>query len=478
MAEPFLFDEFNGLADTPFSGIKGSFPRITGIDIHSKPGSIIVNQKLTKNSGATIDEFVKFSVSVSDGSRIHFSADSGKIWREVSGTYTLKHTTTPAAGEAKCLGAAEYDGFVFWATESRLHRIAVSNVNGDWSVSAIEDFGTFGNTDVDFHPMVPNLNGKLYIGDGSRVASVNSSASFTANDLDIEPPLRIKTMIEFDIDLVMGTFIAVTVNSCQIVRWDTVETSFQYSPKIQENGINAFIQTDTLLLAQAGRSGRFYFYNGVTLEPYDQRIPGTWSDTQTGLIHPGSVGKFKGVPIFGFSNVAGNPADQGVYSMGSYSTKYQIVISGPEYVISQDKVTSIEIGSILVEDNDVYVAWKDGSNFGVDKLDWSNKFASAFLEFPIIVADPLELSTLAQFIANYVDLPAGTSLTWKYKLNHASSYTTFALSAQDDTDKFQYRVEETLLHRTLQIRVDFNVSVNAAPEIDSFVFTGPTEEPA
>lgn len=85
-----LFESgFRGLSDTLFSGVKGSVYRSVGIDHRSEPGLIKVHQKLTKDSGETIDELCKVSVNVSDGSRLWFSSESGKIWREVSGTYTL-----------------------------------------------------------------------------------------------------------------------------------------------------------------------------------------------------------------------------------------------------------------------------------------------------------------------------------------------------------------------------------------------------
>src|SRR3990167_4292827 len=222
----FIFDSFKGISDSKHSGIKGSFPKCVGLNIHDTPGTITVNQKLTKDSGATIDEFCKVAVSVSDGSRIWFSADSGKIWREVSGTYTLKHTTTPSAGTASTLGAAEFNTIVYWATQSRLHKISVSEIGNAWvdGGNVTENFGTFDVTDSEFHPMVPNLNAGLFIGDGNQVAKVDSAGAFSSNVLDIEAPHRIKCMSAFDIDLVMGTIIASTVNSCKVIRWDTVET--------------------------------------------------------------------------------------------------------------------------------------------------------------------------------------------------------------------------------------------------------------
>src|SRR3990167_3051890 len=122
--ETIYMGEFGGLSDTEHSGPKNSFFRSVGIDWLSEPGRIKVHQKLTKNSGATIDAFCKFAVSASNGYTFWFSNTSGKIWaRAAAGTWTLAYTTVPGAGAAGCLGAKEFNGFIYWATQSRLYRV-------------------------------------------------------------------------------------------------------------------------------------------------------------------------------------------------------------------------------------------------------------------------------------------------------------------------------------------------------------------
>src|SRR3990167_11384966 len=151
-----LFQNFNGISDSLWRGLKDSFYKCVGLDIHSNPGSITVNQKLTLDSGATVTDFCRTSVSASNGYQIWFSYTSGKIWaRASSGTWTLAYTTVPAAGNAGCLGAAEYNGYIYWATQSRLHRIAIADVDGSWTAGQVDDdWQTFTVTDSEFHPMI------------------------------------------------------------------------------------------------------------------------------------------------------------------------------------------------------------------------------------------------------------------------------------------------------------------------------------
>ena len=107
----------------------------------------------------------------------------------------------------------EYDEFVYWATQSRLHRITVAGADNDWDTGVTLNFATFTETDAAYHPMaIQDL--QLWIGDANLVASVNSAGTFTANRLDLNEPHRIRTMIAYELDLLIGTFIAARVLTC------------------------------------------------------------------------------------------------------------------------------------------------------------------------------------------------------------------------------------------------------------------------
>ncbi|MCK5211845.1 hypothetical protein KAJ89_04040 [Candidatus Parcubacteria bacterium] len=464
--------QFGGLADSKWSGILGSFAECVGIDGHSTPGLLKVHQALKKESGATVDSFVKIKVAVSTGESFWFSSTSGKIWRRSStGTWLLVHTTTAAAGGHGCLGAHEYNGYLYWATESRLHRISMSTDHAtvaNWTANAVEDWATFAVTDDTFHPMaIQDLT--LFIGDGNRVASIISDDTFDNNALDIKTPFRVSAMIPFEIDLLIGTYVADTVNRAEAIRWDCVSTSWNTSDPIEEPGINAFIRDDNYVYAQAGRAGNIYLYNGEQLVPF-KKIPGTYSNTAYGKVHPGSVGNFKGVPIFGFSNGSGNPAKQGVYSFGSYSRDYNKVLD-LSFPISERSagalVTSgIEIGAIMVADFDIVVAWKNGATYGVDVIDYSNKLTLAYLETIMLAQKQRDiLKTLAEVSAFYNSLPASTGITFSYSINGAAYVEmTPVTNAKLNQIMSQLSVQDV---GSLQIKVAFTVNSNDAPSVES-----------
>lgn len=466
-----LFQTFNGLSDSLWRGLKDSFYRCVGLDIHSNPGSITVNQKLSLDSGATVTAFCRVALSTSDGGQIWFSYTDGKIWyRSTAGAWTLVYTTAPGAGSAGCLGAEEYNAYIYWGTQSRLHRMPVANIAtaAGWTANAVPNWQTFTSTDAEWHPMVIQIS-TLFIGDGYQVAKVDSAAAFTASAISFLAPIRIKDMTTYGTDLVIGTFIKTTANYAWLFRWDGVQTNQQYSELVEENGINCFMYQGNTLLVQCGTAGNWYFYDGTQLQFY-KKIPGTWTPTKFGEVYPNSAANYRGVPVFAFSNSplatnsTGNPVDQGIYTMGQYSKDYPVVINGPEYIISQDKVATIECGALLVEGNDVYLAWKDGSNYGVDKVDAATKYASAYLETVRITPYIKNNTTTYRVFVNYQSLPASTSVTFKYKSNGDAAYT--AMTTIDDTLNQRLYAELSVDGRAFQIRVEFTTATNNAPVVE------------
>jgi hypothetical protein len=91
-------DNFNrgGISIASSAGGNSSMPTLVGFDLHSTPGLLKVAQKMTKDSGNTVNELCKVAVPASDGNVYWFSSVSGKIWRRSSlGVYSLVHTTAP-----------------------------------------------------------------------------------------------------------------------------------------------------------------------------------------------------------------------------------------------------------------------------------------------------------------------------------------------------------------------------------------------
>ncbi|MEA3430189.1 MAG: hypothetical protein U9R08_02870 [Nanoarchaeota archaeon] len=469
---------FGGLSNSKWSGYEGSFYRSVGIDAHSTPGILKIQQKLAKISSTTIDSFCKVRIGASDGSTLWFSETTGKIWREDSGSVTLVHTTTPAAGNAGCLGAFEYDGYIYWATSARLHRKTITDLS-DWTGGVTEDWATFTNANTSYHLMTV-VSKKLFIGDGNLLAMVEDDSGhvFTANKLDLDAEYIITALDRYDIDVVIGTKINDKVSRCKVIRFDTVGSSWTSEDEIPENGVNSFIRRDNDLFLQAGDTGRIFFYNGSKAVRHS-RMPGDWDHEKKAVIYPHSSAMFKGVPVIGVSNISDTPASNeplllGVYSLGSYSRDYQDVLDLSFPISTGNTTGNIKIGGILVKGNYILVAWQDGSTYGLDRIDYSNKYTSAYMETMILSegAERVNKKTLSELIANYVSLPADCNVKFKYKSKHDAAYSTSYLTTVDDTDRNQLRLDSNSIAEVmaLQLKIEFTVKVNNAPEVESILY--------
>jgi hypothetical protein len=474
-SKPVLITNWNngGLADSKWSGVADSLYRMVGVDVHSEPAVLKAEQKLTKDSGSTVSEFVKWQVTSSNGNTYHFSSQSGKIWeRNSSGTWSLVYTVAPAAGSASILGAIEHNGYIVWATQSRLHRILATNANGaaNWTANATANWQTFTNANSSYHPMVEqNLN--LYIGDGNFLAEWDGT-TFTANALDIKSPLVIKSLGKLSTDVLIGTEVDSNITKTEILRWNTWSVSFSSSDPIEEVGINAFLPADNYVYVSAGRTGNIYVYDGVTLELF-KKVQGDYSATATCIIHPDAVSNLQGQVLFGISNVAGNPNLQGVYRLGRHSRNYNWIMD-LAYPISERSggnlvLSGIEIGSIITRGEKIFVSWKNSTTYGVDILDYTNKLDGAYFESRIMRPDRYNFSTFTKFDMPYNSLPASTAITLYYDKNYAGTYTTPSSPQVTDVDRKIITLEEGVEATTLQLKVVFTCSGNNSPSLEAIV---------
>lgn len=462
-----------GIADSKYMGIPNSVAKMVGFDIHSEPGVLNVNQKLTKESGATVDGFVKKILPCSDGNTYLFDSLSGKVWKRTSaGSYSLVATLTPAAGAAGVCDAREYNGYIYYAMESRLGRVAVASPV-DWSARN-DNWQTFTNTDANNHPMI-DQNSILYIGQGNLLSEVNEAGTFTASALDLPVQYTVSSLGKIDTDVLIGTYIDDNINLTSAFRWNTWSVSWSGDDPIREIGINAFIDCDNFLLVNAGKRGNLYSVDGYKLN-LKKRIPGLYSTAKQGKIYPNAVANLNGLPLLGFSNIQGNPAPQGVYSYGNLTPDYNKVLN-LEFPISEvdgdgrPVLEGIEIGAMAVVGEVILVSWRIGSSYGVDKLDTSNKVPVATLETRVMNIQRFQLNRYIEYAVHYESLPANTSIKLFYKKNHADTWTEFTMV--DDTIRKRVYAELDLDGAgVLQLKMEAWSDGNNAPKIEDItIFT-------
>lgn len=458
-------DFSGGLSDSDLFGVSGSLAEGVGVNIHDTPKVLKVSQALKKESGTTVTDFCKFKINCSDGNSYWFG-DTGKIYKRTSlGVWSNVHTNTNGAN----VGAYEFDSYIYYASATKLGRISIAAAGSEspWS-SQNDSWQTL--TSATYHPMI--VQGLyLFIGNDRVVSSVDDAGTFTTSGTPsvtfytLPHNHSITAMINFGLDFLVGTRVSTTRDSARIFRWDFSYPSWLLDDDLPEIGVNCFIPIDNYVFVQAGNQGNIYYYDGSFVEK-SKKIKGDYSN-KTMTAYPDSVSSFLGIPIFGVSNLSSNPCNQGVYSLGQYDRNYPIALM-LQYVISQNKTSSIEIGAILGLGTNLLVAWKDGSTYGVDNIDWNNKYTSAYVKTLVLGGDRQSSKTFLENIIGYKQKPAGTDITLSYYKNFSASDT--AMTLRDESDYNKLIGQDNFEAGVSQFKIAFTVSSNDAPEIDLLYF--------
>lgn len=466
-----------GIADSRHEGERNSVAKSVCLDLHSKPGVIQANYKMTRDDGDVVDEFCK-AIVVSSNSHVYFfSSESGKIWRK-SGTdnsYSLYYTTSASSGENKILGASEYEGFIYWATENFVFRVPVGSTN--WATDA-EEWAKFDNGNKYYHPMVVVRN-KLWVGDGHYIAQVapplgGGAHVFTGKALDLPEEQTVKSLDGIDIQLAIGTYVDNNVNKTTLYRWNTWSPSWNMDDTIEEVGINAFIPVDNYFFVQAGDVGNIYAYDQNMLYLI-KRIPGTYTATKASRVYPNAVAFYQGLPMFGVSRdeeQLESGALPGVYSLGTANPRLYNRVLALEHLTSTNSETTV-IGAMAVKGRRLYISWKDDTSTGIDMIDYNNRYPSAYLESRVIYLDRVEADIYTRFVVGYVELPEDCNIKVYTKENYATSWTELELTL--DTIRNRFYSNLRLECNVIEFKVELISNGADSPVVDYISLVGGQE---
>lgn len=367
---------------------------------------------------------------------------------------------------------AEVEQFVYFATSKYVFRFRTSDIGS--IEENIVPVGTFFNGNATHHPFVKQ-NSNLFIGDGNVVAEVDSRGLFTAvTNFNLPLDETVTAISRLDLDVLVGTQVG---NRGRVLRWDGIsETTSAEDVIYEKGGVRAFIEDDNFVYPVIGQRGSIYYYNGSKCEDF-LTIPEV-EDGQKIDVRKNAVGFYQGTPLFGLSNDTGNPVLQGVYGYGSYNTNYAKSLS-LDYPMPSGEFSGVTIGSILVDGDDLYVSWKDGTDVGIAKIDLTTKYASAYFE-TINLTPPMnrhQAKTISDVMVPYYTLPASTGVTIGVDKDYSGSFTNMEVLT-DSIRKF-VKLKSPSVTDTVnpRLRIGLTTNGNNSPEIEDVLFniapTGP-----
>ena len=366
--------------------------------------------------------------------------------------------TNGSVGEDKVV-----TNYIYFTSTERLSRIDVSDIGSTWTPN-IEYVGKFLNGG-ELHTMGV-ANNTLFIGDANILSSVSNLGVFTLQPGFNLPEGEVITSVSnFDIDTLIGTDNGKTG---RVLRWDGISTDISADDDIYvQGGVQAFISDDNYRYVIDGE-GTIWFYNGEQCE-VAYRIPEIGDGTIK--VNANAVGYWRKTPIFGVSNGSGNTVLQGIYALGKYSRGYDTTLS-LDFPMPSGEFAGVEIGSIIIDGQDMYVSWKDGEDSGVAKLDYTTKYASAYIETMALseAEERHQLKTLTDVVVPFYSKPASTNITIGVDKNYSGSFA--AMTVVEDTKRkvIELKTPTVVDCANPRIRIGFTTNNNDSVEIEDVLY--------
>ena len=354
-------------------------------------------------------------VKASDGNTYGFG-DGGHIYRRYTDGFTRMVYTDP---DGSIKGAIEKPSptatYLQWATGTKVKQKPLPG-SGTWiDVETVAE----NLTGADWHTM-KQVGGANYIANGSKLALVGYDDSWTNEALDIIPGRIIKTLIERDGRVAVGTYPA------------------GYPTK----GVNGAIDCEQPLV-QIGDDGELFYSDFVNTMPI-KRFPGG------GRVNPGGVcNEIDQIEMFSWTfgadswidrQTLGNMSIWGVYNADSgknglyyYGRKNKEMpfTLNLEYAMDVD-----EIGAVCNVEGTTIASYRDGSDYGVKAVDSDNKAEGIWegLEFRSPVKKAEEITVYSHVEILMDALPHGCTVKFYYQKNKNGTWVQCMTA--DDLDAF------------------------------------------
>ena len=449
---------YGGLSTGSKVGTEASFPMGMNLDLHSDPDALQVNPNTAKDSGSTISDLVLGMTSEGINNDIYAIGDTGKFYKRTSGSWSLLRTLGGANGQ----GIGYFNNIIYFSSGNRLGTYNPATGAFNESYQAL--------TTYTWHPLACFMD-KIVVRDGQNLCSVDGSGIWNGSQLTIDNDYRIKSLevIGGGNWLAIGTAKEDKTNS-KLFLWDGFSTNYNEVVTIQENGINAILNADDVILINAGVRGNLYQYSSSHL--IDIKTFPLVERNKTAYAYPYAVSNYQGHPLIAVSAGTSDTVKRGVYSWSRAEKNYPMALN-IDFTPSHGYLTgtSREIGALFSEgENELYISWKNGSDYGIDIVDGSNIFASA--EYYSLIYDANMPENVKYFTDAHIRLArplrTGEAIALYYDKDNSGSWTSigsidYAIDGGVVEKSFDVQIRAT----TFQYKLVFSITGSTTPAVDS-----------
>jgi hypothetical protein len=320
--------------------------------------------------------------------------------------------------------------------------------------------------------MVTHLN-KLVIGNERYLATFDG-ATYDPNVIELPAGFYIRALAKTKEFVVAETYKGSNLRESEAAKrfyWAGYSPKHDDSTDITIGACNALSTINNQLVGIYGHKGALYVNDN--LDQIYNEVPKLTRGTYV-EVYPGAISEYEGRALIGYAGVTDDTTgfEQGVYEFGKQDSKLPAVLNFP-YIIStgNTQATNQKIGLVKVFGKDIYIGWRDDTSYGLDKIALGDGALASGAVWESLIFDngSPDNEMEALFIKiNFVALTTGQSVTPKYKLNRATSFTAgTAASTVGDTE-----VRLDINTRCNEAEWGFNLasSSNTFPKITSVKF--------
>lgn len=360
---------WGGISIAKKVGQQGSFQFGTHLNIVSDPNEITLNLTGTKKSASVVTDLIKWIVDGTpyDTNRYAYG-DAGNIYKiDSSDTFTLLRAVSNSHGQ----GLEIQDDYLYYTQNTQIGRYGP--LSGSPSFTDAWQTG-LNDTSTSLFAPITVLNERLIVGHGNNVATYDG-AIWTLAALTLPAQLNVRAFSRINNDILVGAWRGNSITASEdgyVYIWDALSEEFNDSYPT-EGGLGAMEYYQNKLLSIQGKNGVLY----TETSPFNKKHQVPKLEIRKYLeVFPGAMTSWNNLVLFGISNSDSTNVTRGVYSWGSkQSSVFPDALNYAYSISTGNNGSTVQIGCVKGIGSDLYIAWKDGSNYGVDKIDETSTYA-------------------------------------------------------------------------------------------------------
>jgi hypothetical protein len=479
---------YGGLSDDILLPTETTFEDGSNVNIFDNPGSIGMSLAVAEEVSATavVVDSIYWFIEGSDGNKYAFG-NAGNIYkRTTTRVWTLVYTDANGA----ILGACEYNGYIYWATSTKLSRKPFPGVS-NWS-DVVHDWKTL--TASAWHPMIVQSI-YLLIGNLNTLATVDDVGNFVSSGTSditlnvLATGNEINCIVKFGDDVLVGTGFSSQVPSVvgtswpylykksYIARWDLVSSSWNSIDEITDRGITAMIIFENVAILFSAVEGNIYSFDGSTVTKIRnplQLYSNTVLTPQNCTVYPGAVSGFKNRIIFVIYE------GEIIYSLGRVKDGYPLALC-PEFrkpvaghthnfSLIYDNLLS---GSIAGPSFILGHGLEDATDKPIYGLTPNFATENCYVKLSVLGSPETNKTFLEYSLGYTLSYPftqtggAALSLNYWNQINNVTAGSSILL--ENETSYFKYFAQEKIIARLMGFSVSFTAGSSGANKINVYL---------